>query len=110
HRDVLALQLERAPRAGLDERALLLLRVLDVVHDMRAEHDPVVRERRDRGGELERRVRVVALADADADRLARVPFLLEAAHLPFLRREYADRLPRDVDAGAAAEAEHAHEA
>ena len=64
--------------------------------------------------ELDRRIRVVALADADADRLARLPLLLllplEALSLPRLRRQHAFDFARDVDAGAAAETELAHEA
>ena len=44
--------------------------VLDVVDAVGAAHHAVVRERRDRGRELERRVRVVTLSDSDGDRLA----------------------------------------
>ena len=74
---------------------------------------PVGNDRRGLG-QLDRRVGVVTLADADGDSFAGIPFLLlrfaKALFLPFLRRQHALRLALDVDAGAAAEAQLAHEA
>src|SRR6185503_4564622 len=109
-RDVLGLHVERAQRLRLDRRALLGADVLYVVHDVRPEHHTVVGKRGNRAGELQRRVGVVALADADADGLASKPFLLEAPQLPFLRRQDTGGLAGNVDLGAAAEAEDPHEA
>src|SRR2546425_12175951 len=81
---------------------------------MRAVHRAAVGEGGHRLRELDRRVRVVALADADRDGLAGVPLLLlgplEALHLPFRRGQHAGGLALQVDAGALAEAEMLHEA
>ena len=113
--EVLRFQRDGLQRLRLDGGALAGDRVLDVVDEVRAVHHAVVGERRDRLRELQRRVGVVALADAHADGLARKPLLLrrsalEALDLPFRGRQHADELALDVDAGLRAEAELADEA
>ncbi|EDT37309.1 hypothetical protein BamMEX5DRAFT_6912 [Burkholderia ambifaria MEX-5] len=88
-------------------------RILDFLHEVRLHHDAVVRERRGGMRELQDRVRVVALADPEADRLAVEPLLLrgllERLLLPVGRRQDPACLALDVDAGDLAETERLHE-
>src|SRR5258706_16389572 len=103
--------LERYGLGGLalHVSALARDRVLDIVDEMRAVHHAVVGERRDGLRELQRRVGVVALADAHTDRFPREPALLrrilEALHLPFVRGQHAHELAFDIDSVAAPKTE-----
>ena len=80
---------------------------------MRAERVPVVGDGRDRLSLLDRRERVVALADARRDRVAQIPFAMllaiilarESLAFPRARRQHAGQLALDVDAGLASKAE-----
>src|SRR6185312_8248728 len=92
-------------RRRLVGMVLVRLRVLDRLQQVRMHRDAAVRERRGGRGELHRRGEHVALADADAHRVARVPLLPETLHLPRLRRREPGKLALDVDAGLLAEAE-----
>ena len=64
-------RIDYAPLAGA--------RVVDVGDEMRPVQRAAVGERGDRPGRADRRVGVVALADADRDRLAGIPLLLLGA-------------------------------
>ena len=83
--------------------------VLDLLDQVRLHDHALVGQRRSRVRQLQQREAVVALADADRDRLARIPLLLEAPLLPRRRRQDAHLLALDVDAGDLAEAEGLHE-
>ena len=87
--------------------------VFNEIDHMRTVHHAIVGERGDGLRELQRRVGVVALADADADGFAGVPLLLfrraKAPALPCLRGQDAGRFAGKVDTRAAAETEELHE-
>ena len=80
---------------------------------MRPEHHPVVDQRGQRRGQLNRGVGVVALADADRNGLAAVPLLLarllESSPLPGWRGQHPGRLAGNVHTGLRTEAERRHE-
>ncbi len=111
--DVLGLERHALDHLGLEVLALAAAHVVDLRDEVRAIHRAAVEQRRERIGELHRRVGVVALADADRDRLAGVPLLLlgaaEALLLPLGRGQHALAFAAQVDAGARAEAEVLHE-
>src|SRR6185312_14856287 len=87
--------------------------VADRFHEVRLVGHAVARNRRDRMRELNRRERVVPLADAGRDAVAQVPLPMlfavvlpgEALTLPVARRKHAGKLALDVDPGLAAEPE-----
>ena len=85
------------------------LHVANGAHEARLEALAFVGERGDRVGQLQRRHEHLALADADADGVAREPDLelrlLVGALLPLGRGQDAGALAFDVDAGRRAEAE-----
>jgi hypothetical protein len=117
-RDVLGLGVIVCVDCGATERSSPGLQVHDLLDEMRLERDAVVGDDRDGVGELHRRERVVALADAGGDRVAQVPLAMllavllagEARALPFARRQDAGQLAFDVDAGLVTEAQLVEEA
>src|SRR5207248_2306318 len=93
---------------------LAVARMVDVLDEARLVYMAAAREHRHRLRQLQRRIRVVALADADRDGLAGEPLLvggaLEALLLPLGRGQHAGELAGEIDARARAEAEGSEEA
>src|SRR5581483_5838326 len=112
--DVLSPERHRVQRLSGQVAALAAARVIDVRDKARLVHGAARGEHRHRLRELQRRVGVIALADADRDGLAREPLLLgrllEALHLPLGRRQHAGEFAGEIDAALRAEAERSEEA
>ena len=110
---MLALPRQDADRLGFDHGFFTGFGVGDVLDQVRPEHDAIIGHHRHRLRQLNRRIGVVALADADRDGFASKPLLLfratEAALFPFRRRQHAFRFAFDIDAGLVPQTDAAHE-
>ena len=88
--DVFLFPRQNTQRFGLNTGFFTGLAVGEVVNQVRAIKRPIIGQRSDRLRQLDRRVSVVALANADGDRFTGKPFLLrrvlKAALFPLGRR------------------------
>ena len=97
-------------RQGVTRNAFAVTRdhIFDLAHQARLEAQAAGGHGRGGAGHLKHREAVVTLADAQRNRLTRVPALLfggaESAPFPFGRGQQAGHLAIDVDAGLAPEA------
>ena len=106
---MLGLHVERPGGLRRDLPNAAISDVLDALDQVRRERDAVVGDHGDGRGLLYRRERVVSLADTRRDRVSKIPLVVEALALPRTRRQHADELAFDVDAGLVSEAELRHE-
>src|SRR6266545_6103409 len=117
-REMLRLDADRMRGLRLDLVHFAGRQVADRLAQVRAERDAVVGDDRDGVHLLDRRERVVALADAGGDRITEIPFAMlvavalagESRALPVARRQHARKLALDIDARLVAEAQLRHEA